>query len=571
MTFIKAFIYTSLLLATNFTMATQLFNPMAEYQSHKQAIHASQHTQQKTHKAQGGFPYLIPDNDSVGIYIPLDLTGAITGDLVNLKLVMDIEHTFTADISATLISPNGLARLVLFSQVNSGANLAGEYVFSDDAINDLWVDSQNVSQVPEGEYRTSTAGFIGNGHGGCTTRMRGAFNGLTPDQSNGIWALHIADNAAHDTGQINDAYLIWSENSDSIFSSAFETITSAPYEPLLASDVLGTCQIAQFDFTGTGFSDYVTSFDFDGLNIQVVTNEGTPGVDIVFNTGLPFADSEMTSGGDFDGDGIKDFVFKTPLNDDAFQYLVRRSSRPGDLPISVGVAMPPADITLDLQIGDYDGDGLDDFAFYISNDVTTELSGLSIIQSSDFSNKQIATINGITTDFKPAGGFDHNGDGVADLLVLKKNQVGVDQSPQVYDGSTGSLIFDSGPNDGFNSNDEVIPGTFLSQSLAGISVIFNSSNIDWIFNIFDDQAQPNTITFISNAFINKSANDVPVTGDYDGDGIDDFGVWRPDTDSLGNRFIIRPSGSADPDNNLIEVFPFNAYNSDTPLANIRVR
>ena len=569
MTFIKAFIYTSLLLATNFTMATQLFNPMAEYQSHKQAIHASQHTQQKTHKAQGGFPYLIPDNDSVGIYIPLDLTGAITGDLINLKLVMDIEHTFTADISATLISPNGLARLVLFSRVNSGANLAGEYVFSDDAINDLWVDSQNVSQVPEGEYRTSTAGFIGNGHGGCTTRMRGAFNGLTPDQSNGIWALHIADNAAHDTGQINDAYLIWSENSDSIFSSAFETITSAPYEPLLASDVLGTCQKAQFDFTGTGFSDYVTSFDFDGLNIQVVTNEGTPGVDIVFNTGLPFADSEMTSGGDFDGDGIKDFVFKTPLNDYAFQYLVRRSSRPSDLPVSVGIVTPPADITLDLQIGDYDGDGLDDFAFYVSNDVTAGLSGLSIIQSSDFSNQQIATITGITTDFKPAGGFDHNGDQIADLALMHKNQFG-DFTLKVYDGSNGSLLFSLDENYAYYELIQILPGTFLADQLAGISIFQPiSGNIFWAV---DDDTYSYSIPLEGqNAIFGDFTNDIPITGDYDGDGIDDFGVWRPDTDSLGNRFIIRPSGSVDPDNNLIEVFPFNAYNSDTPLANIRVR
>ncbi len=578
MIFGKVLICTTWLLASHFTLADPLFNPLVINHAQPPQTQTVKKEALKTHQAQGGFPFSIPDNDPVGIEIPIDMTGVFNSNITSLSISINIDHSYLRDLSATLVSPGGLAQLVLFSRVNSQVDLSGQYVFSDEAANDFWLDSFGPGVLAEDEYRTSTAGIYQNSngylndHGGCTTRLRGAFKGLTPNQSNGIWSLIISDNQGGDTGQVNNVSLIFSEDTERIFRSPFEPITFAAYEPLLASDLLGNCKKAQYDFTGTGFSDYVISWEDNKneLNIQIISNEGAvTAADQYINTDLPFVDTEMTSGGDFDGDGIKDFVFARPYNDEKFQYLIRRSSRPDDLPIAIGAIIPPEEIKLDLQIGDYDGDRLDDFAFYISNDVTAELSGLNIIQSSNFLLRSIPTTDGITADFKPAGGFDNNGDQIADLLIFSKNQSGGSafQSPRVYDGFTGDLVFNSGSDDGFGASTMVIPGSFLSQSLAGISALFTDSQNDFIFNIFDDQANSNALTFIDNAFLGNSVSDTPITGDYDGDGIDDFGYWNPSS----AQFVIRPSGSVDPDNNLITVSPSGATSSDSPLANIRIR
>jgi len=42
-------------------------------------------------------------------------------------------------------------------------------------------------------------------------------------------------------------------------------------------------------------------------------------------------------------------------------------------------------------------------------------------------------------------------------------------------------------------------------------------------------------------------------GDFDGDGLDGFGLWVPNTDGMGSCFRISPSSSADPQNDINEV------------------
>ncbi|TDR20552.1 proprotein convertase P-domain-containing protein [Marinicella litoralis] len=577
----KAFLITVLLLISHLSMAKPIFSPFQIFQTNLTVQAKTVSSPQKTHQARGAFPYSIPDDDPAGIDIPIDMTGAFQGDITDLQIVLDIEHSYAQDLNVTLTSPDGLAQLVLFSRIDSSADLNGEYIFHDQANNDIWTSSQS-GVIPAGEYRTSTAGIIipsvfgyANGHGGCTTRMNGAFGGLTPAQSNGVWTLHIADLAPADVGQVNNVYFTGTVNGDYLFSTGFEDVTSVPYQSLslAASNVMGQCQKAQYDFTGTGFSDYVTSWDnFPDLNVQIITNDGTnsPSEDNTIFTGLPFSSTEMTSGGDFDGDGIKDMVFKTPYNDETFQFLIRRSSRPDDLPVSFLNNIPPAGYTLDLQLGDYDGDGLDDIALFVSRDVSTG-STLQWINSSTYTLGFFETPDGTTGDFKPGGGFDHNGDGVADFaLFIDDGGTAGNQNVQVYNGTDGSLLFDSASAE-FIPEAGMVPGTFLPNNLAGIAIAFGTDfdEISWFVN--DDTQNYNSLTPVGGSLFGIHSTDIPVTGDYDGDGIDDFAVWRPNTDGFGSRFIIRPSGSPDPDNNLIEVSPNNAFSLDRPLANIRFR
>ena len=234
-------------------------------------------TQQVVLKAGAGtFPIAIPDNDPAGVDIEIDATGFFTGNIESLTVELEIEHEFAGDISATLTAPNGIAQLVLFSRVGrtpvdangDGSELDGVYTFNDQSNQDLWqvAIDLNGEVISPGDYRTSTAGTNLSRFGGCTTRLNGAFKGLTPQQTNGIWTLNISDNDNISTGQVLSVGLLADQdisNNDTIFKSSFEVEYGLP-QLLPASDVLGNCKNAQFDFSGNGLSDYTIVWNSNG-------------------------------------------------------------------------------------------------------------------------------------------------------------------------------------------------------------------------------------------------------------------------------------------------------------------
>ncbi len=535
----------------------------------------------------GNFPVDIPDNDPAGINIEIDATNFFTGPIESLTFELEIEHAWAGDISATLIAPNGIAQLVLFSRVgrtpdnNNGfsSDLSGNYGFNDQATQDFWQAASNAGIInPTNQYRTSTAGTNLSRFGGCSTRLNGAFKGLTPQQTNGIWTLNISDNDPTVTGQVLSVGLLADQdnsNQDTIFKSGFDR-EFVPLQFLPASNVLGNCKKAQFDLTGNGLSDYVTSWPgnegLTDLFIQTVANDGTstPSQDSNFNTNLPFSNTVVTSGGDFDGDGITDLAFQVRKDapDEGFDYMIRRSSRPDDLWI-----LDRTDTTLyDPQFGDYDGDGLDDLAWYFAPENSSGDSFAIIVNSSDLVQRSFSVGNTTREMSRAAGGFDHTGDGIADFVAsfhvgeLMGDGLG-NQFVVVFDGSTGDFVISSGI-DIWTEATRHLPGYFLNSvqhSTAGIGAFVPTEANQYNFFIEDD-TQENFPT-LSTTLFGHSPTDIPVTGDYDGDGVDDFGVWRP----FSSSFLIRPSGSNDPDNNIIEVSPFEAQSLDNPIGDARVR
>ncbi|MFK8012488.1 MAG: proprotein convertase P-domain-containing protein [Marinicellaceae bacterium] len=538
-------------------------------------------------KASGIFPVDIPDNDPTGITIEIEAS-SFTGTIESLTFELEIEHTYVGDLSATLTAPNGIAKLVLFSRVGRapgsnngyGANLIGTYAFNDQSTNDIWTTSLENdvanginSILPTGLYRTSTSGTNLSRFGGCTTRLNGAFKGLTADQANGTWTLNISDNEGGDVGQVLSVGLLTDQdnsNVDSIFRSSFE-VEYANLQLLPASDTLGDCKKAQFDFSGNGLSDYVISYGSENEQLVFIyffnTGNGTSSGFNVFNIAPTALNPVLTSGGDFDGDGITDAVVRVDNPDGFYDYLIRRSSRPNDKWISISTSLD----FYDPQFGDYDGDGLDDLAWFIASENVVNNSIFFIFNSSDFSQRQLTTGMGMRSDIRAAGGFDHSGDGIADLFLMVDDGMETgDQIAKIYDGTDGNLILDS-VTAAFSSITRQLPGYFLNGDRAGLGIfaldIPGSDN--YFFAVRDDNDA--TLPGLISVVFGNDPTDTPVTGDYDGDGIDDFGVWRPDTDGMGARFIIRPSGSADPDNNLIEISPMGAVGADVPLGNIRVR
>lgn len=112
------------------------------------------------------------------------------------------EHTFAGDLDLMLVAPDG-TRVVLMSDQGGGGDLNGIYTIADGG--GVWGTSGNIAP---GTY--ATAGSLVSefmGPLGATSQAAGtmsAFNGIN---ANGVWTLHIQDDASGDFGYMNGASL----------------------------------------------------------------------------------------------------------------------------------------------------------------------------------------------------------------------------------------------------------------------------------------------------------------------------------------------------------------------------
>ena len=525
----------------------------------------------------------IPDNNPAGIEIPLDMQQLISGNIEDLDIAITMSHTWIGDVEMVLESPDGLAQLVLFARtgVNRfnefGGNsiLFGTYSFNDHGELDWWQGSLQAigSILPSGGYRTSTRGNDYSANGGCNTLLNGAFAGLTPEQANGIWTLKVSDHVNGDLGVIEKVELIIRQGpvlpSDIIFKSDFE-FKSTTLPSFSASYMKGNCKKAQFDFTGTGLSDYVLTFssEIEGasfLTHQIKENDATvEGEETYVHIPTFGGIAKPASGGDFDGDGIDDITVELESdNPSNVKYLIRRSSRPNDVPI---LFESDADdfLNIDPQFGDYSGDGVDNLAFFVSNNDSVDTSRMVIFNYNKVTPLvQFITEVGITSDFQPAGGFDHDGDGSADFLLVTNLGVNSQFKKSVHSGAIGILGTIIHNETGTASLQ--VPGVFFDNGNAGLSGLIDPFNNATLLSAEDWYGNSTSI----DELILMEDSDVFVTGDYDGDGKDDIGYWRSNPNGDGNRFIIFQSrfGYDVP----LEIFPANAEGTDYPIGNIRFR
>lgn len=494
----------------------------------------------------GGNLGAIPDTDANGRTVNFSVSG-FTQPIRTVRLNLGLTHTYIGDLEATLISPNGTARLVVFgrpgyrrlSSNGVSANLAGVYAFDDQGA-DLWaalVPLTTGSNVPNGRYRSSTAGASVD-HGGCTTSFARVFGGLAPGDVNGTWSLVIADRASGDTGSISSATLSVEPGGDSVFADGFD--------PLLR----GSCTLAWLDLTGTGRTSFVTVRNTGGgptgdVTWTVRSNNGTTtGTQTSFVHGKA---GDFFLSGDWDGDGIDDATIWRVSSGVPGQFIIRPSSRPSRL-LTITHGVTGDDPTL---VGDYDGDGVSDATVYRAGATSGAPSSTRILPSRGGAERVLTT--GENGNF-PAGGIDYTGDGIADMAVQFNAGSGVGGF-RIYDGRNGNLasIFNFGA-----PTDIVMVGNHSGGTPADITLVRSASGVlNWTTRDSGGVGQP-TIVW------GASATDFPIGGDYDGDGIDDYGYWRPSATAGESAFSIRPSANPAVPINL----PAGA-NGDYPVGNSR--
>jgi subtilisin-like proprotein convertase family protein len=498
----------------------------------------------------------IPDNSFTGSTTRFDVAGVSGQQVSNVIVRMNMTHTWVGDLTAILIAPGDSARLRLFGRIGAtrdagsgdSSDVSGNYEFNDLGGSDIWVAAAGVpnsSSVPFGSYRTSTEGNGGKSNvGGCSSYLQLAFGGLRSNQINGQWQLLVVDLAAGDIGSMNAASTALEIQTlpetfePPLFRSGFEDGLPPepilPIAPILASSVVGNCTPGINSPTGSGLTDFVMVRNNAGaLEWRVKANDLTA-------SGLqfgPFVFGRNTDAifmGDYDGDGYSDAAVWSPGTPGRFS--VRRSSRPSDVPLQFNLGQT-GDVA---QIAaDFDGDRVTDFAVFrlgttgnpnVSYLIRKSTTGLV----SSFPISNVANAIGFTLR-------DANSDGRADFSVQYNDGAG-NGAFQIFSGLDGAFL--SNFNFGL-ATDFVIPGQFVGDAVTDIAVSRNinlGANIKYAFTRDMATGEGNAALF-GFAIPFGLVGDSIAQGDYDGDGIVDFAVWRASPTAGQSKFVIRRSSN----------------------------
>jgi subtilisin family serine protease/subtilisin-like proprotein convertase family protein len=110
--------------------------------------------------------YSIPDNNATGINSPLNITEDV--DITDLRVYVDITHTWIGDLLVRVTSPSGTQVVLHNRSGGSDDNIVG------------WYDTELSVDGP------------------------GSLDDFLGESSQGSWTLHIDDNADYDTGTLNE-------------------------------------------------------------------------------------------------------------------------------------------------------------------------------------------------------------------------------------------------------------------------------------------------------------------------------------------------------------------------------
>ncbi|MGA2448982.1 MAG: FG-GAP-like repeat-containing protein [Polyangiaceae bacterium] len=274
--------------------------------------------------------------------------------------------------------------------------------------------------------------------------------------------------------------------------------------------------MARADFDGDGESDLAAFVNVGGgWQIQNSSGLNGPGSAAGQTTVQAGTTSDIPVTGDFDGDGITDIAYFRPSTG---LWTIQNSSGLSGQGGANGQTQVQFGTSGDIPItGDFDGDGITDIAYFRPS------TGFWTIQNSSGLNGpgpvpgQTQLQYGTSGDIPVAGDFD--GDGATDIAVFKptgywfirNSSGGTGRQTKVKYGNPGDIPV-AGDFDGDGMSDIAV-----FRPTTGYWLIKNSSGITG-----GESTSPGETWTQYGA-----SGDIPVAGDFDGDGQSDLARFQP--------------------------------------------
>jgi hypothetical protein len=324
-----------------------------------------------------------------------------------------------------------------------------------------------------------------------------------------------------------------------MFRSGFEDAevqdVPAPPAPVVASTVRGTCTPGVNSFTGSGLTDFVMVRAAGGGPVRwfVKANDATAGgVELPpFEFGR---DSDFFAMGDFDGDGLSDPVVWS--SGPAARFQVRRSSRPTDAPLVVALGTTADD---PLVLADFDGDRVTDFAVYRDGTPADTTARFLIRRSTTAATSDFPIPNSDGSIVFPLRDVDSDGRADFGIQFNAGSDVG---GFRIFNGATGAAI--GSPFNFGRSSDFVVPGHSVGSAVTDIAVSRNANPGTGTVKYFfprDMETGAGDANNLATGIVLGIAGDFITQGDYDGDGLTDYAVWRSSATPGASKFVIRRS------------------------------
>ncbi len=480
--------------------------------------------------------FTIRDNTSASLYPSNVNVAGVTGTVSKVTVTLTgISHSYPDDIGVLLVSPTGV-KVRLWSDAGGGDGGSGggiinnvNVTFDDSAAKFLPDGLTGDPAITTGSYKP-TMGTSGSAQGPAHPAnfpapapaspyalTLSSFNGVNP---NGNWSLYVDDDAEGDSGMISGGW--------SLTITTGGTTTTPPTRATL------------FDFTGNGRTDYTVFNNIVGgqpIKWKVLGNPALPGPNQAF---IRIFDYGIGSDRNV---GVDDIVPNDYRGDKKFEVAVRRRSEGfyyvaqfplGTAPLALDAVVrwgnstdtPGAD-------GDYDGDGKDDYTVARLNTNNT-ITYFMLLSNSN--TMRAVTFGLVKTGIIPQllHGADFTGNGRDELVLAEFSDDNTNRNrPVTYligDAVNGTLVMTTNWGN-YDTDYSITPADYTGDGKADlVAVRQNSTQAIWyVRNTATGTLAATPFGIGDPSFTN---NDLPIRGDYDGDGRQDIAVWRPSTQTF---------------------------------------